>query len=317
MPPRLVAVLGHEGSGKSTLIAALGGPVTPSGVVLLEGRDALPLCDGVVFVLSSPQGLDPTLPLRWEEAGELGLPRVLVVTQLDLPRADVDETLAVLQRVLGEGVHPLALPLLDDDEQITGLLRLLDLQLLVDGTTRDAEPEHAGLVEQLREDLLETLLSGSEDDALFDAWLDDGALPGPQLLVDELHAAVRAGSLSPVLPVTRDGVGAQELLDLLTGVVPVASDVPPPSVHEADGSALELQPDPDGPLSARVSGGLVRVLSGTLHHGELVSVGAVVSSVSLSALDGGPLAGCTPGSVCRAPALPDGLLSAGDRPLSP
>ncbi|MCU1691210.1 MAG: translation elongation factor G-related protein [Frankiales bacterium] len=311
-PARFVAVLGHDGAGKSTLIEALGGPSTPSGVVLLEGRASLPLCDAVLFVLSSPQGLDPTLPLRWEEAGEAGLPRLLVVTQLDLPRADVDETLAVLQRVLGEGVHPLALPVLDDDERITGLLRLLDLQLLVGGEARDAEPEHAGLVETLREDLLETLLSGSEDDDLFDAWLG-GALPSPEVLVRELHAAVRAGSLHPVLPVTADGVGAPELLDLLVAVVPASVEVPPPAVHAPDGRTVQLTGDPSGPLAVRVAeGGLARVLSGTLRDGD----GLTVGTAQLQDLDGAPLAEAPAGTACRLPGLAAGLHSDPAEPLA-
>ena len=177
-PTRLVAVVGHEGSGKTALVRALGGPATPSGVVLLEGRAALPLCDAVVFVLSSAQGLDPTLPLRWEEAADAGLPRLVCITQLDLPRADFDESVAVVQRVLGEGVHPLALPVLDDDERVAGLLRLLDLVLVTDGQQRPADPEHVALVEGLRDDLVEAVLSGSADDDAFDAWLD-GAEPAP------------------------------------------------------------------------------------------------------------------------------------------
>ncbi|MCW2607733.1 MAG: small GTP-binding protein, partial [Frankiales bacterium] len=179
-PPRIVAVVGHQGSGKSALVQALGGPES-DGVVLLEGREALPLADGVVFVLSSAQGLDPTLPLRWEEAAEAGLPRLVCVTQLDLPRADFDESLAVLQRVLGEGVHPLWLPMLDDDEQVAGVLRLLDLHVVEGGAARPADPEHEGLVEGLRDDLLEAVLSASPDDALFEAWLG-GEVPPPHVL---------------------------------------------------------------------------------------------------------------------------------------
>ncbi|MCW2779176.1 MAG: elongation factor G-like protein [Frankiales bacterium] len=314
-PARLVAVLGHEGSGKTTLVRALGGPSTASGVVLLEGRAALPLADGVVFVLSSAQGMDPTLPLRWEEAADAGLPRVLCVTQLDLPRADFDESVAVLQRVLGEGVHPLALPVLDDDEQVTGVLRLLDLQLLVDGTVRDAEPEHVGLVEGLHDDLLEALLSGSSDDAVFDAWLG-GEVPATDVLRRELAEGVAGGTLHPVLPVTASGVGGDALLDLLLASVPAAGEVLAAPVHDVGGAVVELSPDPDGPLAARVSGGLVRVLSGTLHDGAAVSVDGVVSALALRDLDGTPLSTCPPGRVARADALPDGLLSSPDRPLT-
>lgn len=311
--PRLVAVVGHEGSGKSTLVRALGGPVTDCGVVLLEGRAALPLCDGVVFVLSSAQGLDPTLPLRWEEAADAGLPRLVCVTQLDLPRGDFDESVAVVQRVLGEGLHPVALPVLDDDERVVGVLRLLDLVLLVDGAERPAEPEHAALVEGLRDDLLEALLAGSDDDAVFESWLA-GHQPGPDALRRELQAAVRAGTLHPVVTVTADGVGAADLLELLASAVPASVEVPAPPVHDADGTVLAPVADPAGPLVARAAGGLVRVLSGTLLPGPVLVDGATADAALLG-LDGVALERVPAGAVCQA-ALPDGLVSSPARPFS-
>lgn len=243
----VIAVLGHEGSGKSALVAAVG---PRPGLLLLEGRDALGVADGVVFVLSSAQGLDPTLPLRWDEAAEAGLPRVLAVTQLDLPRADFDESVAVAQRVLGEGVHPLLLPMLDDDERVAGLLDLLALQVhdssSGDRVLRDPDPEHRGLVEHLHEELVEAVLSASADDAGFTSWLE-GVVPPVPVLRRELCAGVAAGQLHPVLAVTPQGVGARELAELLEASVPSA-------VHGG----------PDDPLDVRESGPWRRVLSGTL-----------------------------------------------------
>lgn len=303
--PRVVAVLGHDGSGKSTLVRALGGPRTP-GVVLLEGRAALPLADAAVFVLSSAQGMDPTLPLRWEECAEAGLPRLVCVTQLDLPRADFDESVAVLQRVLGEGVHPVTLPMLDDEEDVAGVLRLLDLSLAVGDDVRPAEPQHVALVEGLRDDLLETLLSGSADDDVFDAWLD-GDDPSPEVLTAELHAAVAAGTLHPVLAVTADGVGGADLLDLLAQV-PLQ---PVPPVHDAGGDVVELPAD--GVLAARAAGGLARVLSGALVPGPVLLDGAA-ATLGLTDLDGVPLSACAAGDVCAVDVGP-GLLSAPARPL--
>ena len=43
------------------------------------------------------------------------MPRAVVVTKLDQERADFDETVAVCQRVFGDGVLPLYLPLAADD----------------------------------------------------------------------------------------------------------------------------------------------------------------------------------------------------------
>ena len=47
--------------------------------------------------------------LLWEECAAVGMPRAVVVTQLDQQRADFDEALAVCQRVFGDG-RPAAVP---------------------------------------------------------------------------------------------------------------------------------------------------------------------------------------------------------------
>ena len=98
-------------------------------LALLDDPALLGAADAALFVVASPQGLDGATAALWERCAEAGLPRVVCVTQLDLPRADFDETVAVCQRVLGDDVHPLHLPMLDDDERVAGLIGLLDLQV--------------------------------------------------------------------------------------------------------------------------------------------------------------------------------------------
>ena len=296
-PVRVVVLLGAEGAGKSSLAAALlaaaGAPpaevpgpgrlahgalehrgvrvvlLDPPGADLVgEVHAGLRAAGAALFVVSPAQGLDARTAQLWSVCEAAGLPRLVVLTQLDRPGADADEAVAVCQRLLGEGALPLQLPLHDDDGQVAGLLDLLGLRVS-DATgpaARPADPEHVRLVEGLREELLEAVLTGSEDEELFERWLA-GAEPPTPVLSRELAAAVARGDLQPVLVAApRGSVGVAELLDLLVTALPDATARPAPPVLHPDGSpAGPLTPDPAGPLVAEaVRTGLLRVWSGSL-----------------------------------------------------
>ena len=305
---RTVVLLGAPGSGKSTLAAALlaeagappptaPGPGRLAAGSLVRGGTPLWLLDppgapdlagelhaglraagAAVLVVSPVQGLDPRSAVLWEACAAAGLPRLVVLTQLDRPGADADEAVAVCQRVLGDGVLPLQLPLHDDDGAVGGVLDLLALQVSEGGTKRAPEPEHLPLVEGLRDDLLEGVLTGSEDEDLFDRWLG-GEEPAPDVLAHELAGAVARGDLQPAVVVSpRHGVGLADLLDLLAAVLPPAVARTPPAATAADGSpAAPLTGAPDGPLVAEVVRGgrpaLLRVWSGLLRPGAPVRLG--------------------------------------------
>ncbi len=304
--PRVVVLLGAPGSGKSTvaaaLLAAAGAPppaapgpgrlaagtavhrgrrlwlLDPPGAPDLEGELAAGLraAGAAVLVVSPVQGLDPRSAVLWERCEAAGLARVVVVTQLDRAGADADEAVAVCQRVLGDGVLPLQLPLHDDDGAVGGVLDLLALEVSEGGTRRAPEPEHLPLVEGLRDDLLEGVLTGSEDEEVFDRWLD-GEEPARDVLAAELAGAVARGDLQPAVVVApRRGVGLTDLLDLLVSALPPAALRPAPAAHDPSGSPAALLPDPAGPLVAEVVRGgrpaLLRVWSGTLRPGAAVVV---------------------------------------------
>jgi elongation factor G len=114
-------------------------------------RAGLRAADAALFVVSAVDGVDGMTRMLWEECAAVGMPRAVVVTHLDQQRADFDEALAVCQRVFGDGVQPLYLPLLDDDEAPGGLIGLLSQKVfdLSSGARleRDADPQHLELIE--------------------------------------------------------------------------------------------------------------------------------------------------------------------------
>jgi elongation factor G len=252
-----------------------------------ELRAGLRAADAALFVVSATDGLDGATALVWEECAAVGLPRAVVVTKLDQPRADFDESVAVCQRVFGEGVVPVYLPLHGEDETVAGLIGLLSQQVIDYSSgvreVRTADPEHLELIEGRRAELIEAVIQESEDDTLMDRYLA-GEEIDDEVLVDDLERAVARGSFYPVLPVAAPGgVGTDELLRLLTEAFPSPRERPLPSVTTLDGSPCEPPAcDPDGPLLAEVVKttsdpyvgriSLVRVFSGTLRPDTVVHV---------------------------------------------
>ncbi|MCW2723440.1 MAG: small GTP-binding protein [Frankiales bacterium] len=244
-----------------------------------ELRAGLRAADAALFVVSAVDGIDALTSALWEECATVGMPRAVVVTQLDRPRADFDEAVAICQRVFGEGVQPLYLPMHADDESVGGLIGLLS-QRVYDWSSgerveRDPDPQHLPLIENTRAALIEGIIAESEDESLMDRYLAGEDIDA-KVLIGDLETAVARGSFYPVLavaPLTL--LGTDELLEVLTAAFPTPLEHPCPPVSRPDGSpAAPISCDPDGPLVAevvktttdpylgRVS--LVRVFSGTL-----------------------------------------------------
>jgi elongation factor G len=244
-----------------------------------ELRAGLRAADAALFVVSAVDGVDALTSALWDECAAVGMPRAVVITQLDRARADFDEAVAICQRVFGDGVQPLYLPMHADDESVAGLIGLLSRRVYDwssgDRVERDPDPEHLPLIDNTRSALIEGIIAESEDETLMERYLA-GEEIDQKVLIADLETAVARGTFYPVLaaaPLTM--LGTDELLEVLTAAFPTPLEHPCPPVTHPDGSsAAPVTCDPDGPLVAevvktttdpylgRVS--LVRVFSGTL-----------------------------------------------------
>ena len=251
-------------------------------------RAGLRAADAALFVVSAADGVDGSTQLLWEECAAVGMPRAVVVTKLDKERSDFDDVVAICQRVFGEGVLPLYLPMHADDGTVAGLIGLLSQQVFdYSGGERVAkapDPEHVPLIESARGNLIEGIIAESEDETLMDRYLGGEELDVDVLIAD-LETAVARGSFYPVLAsaLTPVGFGTAELLELVVRGFPSPLEHPLPAITSPDGQPREpLACDVDGRLCAevvktttdpyvgRVS--LVRVFSGTLRPDVVVHV---------------------------------------------
>ena len=251
-------------------------------------RAGLRAADAALFVVSAADGVDGSTRLLWEECAAVGMPRAVVVTKLDSARADFDEMVAICQRVFGDGVQPLYLPLLDDEERVGGVIGLLS-QKVYDYSAgvrdeRDAEEAHVEGIEEARNALIEGIIAESEDETLMDRYLGGEDLD-IEVLIEDLEKAVARGSFYPVLPYSAivagavavpPALGSIELLELMTKAFPSPLEHEVPPVTSPEGKPKgPLTCDPAGPLVAEVVKtstdpyvgriSVVRVFSGTLH----------------------------------------------------
>jgi elongation factor G len=302
-----VATVEHAGH-RLTLLDTPGSPDFVG-----ELRAGLRAADAALFVVSAVNGVDASTVQLWEECAAVGMPRAVVITQLDRARADAEEAVRLCQMLLGEGVYPVHLVDRAPDGSVRGLVSLLD---------PDVEAPEA---DRLRSELIEGIIGESEDEALMERYLAGDQLVQADLIAD-LETAVARGHFHPVLcAAPLSGVGIDALLELLISAFPCPMEHGCPTATRPDGGpASSLACDPDGPLVAevvktttdpylgRVS--LVRVFSGTLRpdmaihvsghgmtdrghpdHDVDERIGAVSSPLG-SALR--PVAACPAGDVC-------------------
>ena len=238
-----------------------------------EVRAGLRAADAALFVVAANDPIDGGTWRLWRECAEVGMPRAVVVTKLDHPRADHDGIVAAARTAFGDEVRSVLVPVRDGGGAMTAVGHLLD-----PATTDDR-----------RDALIEAIIEGSEDEGLMDRYLAGEKVTEASLVAD-LETAMATASLHPVLPVcATTGVGCTELLDLVVSGFPAPDEHPSPEVYLPNGkAAAALACDPDGPLVAevvkttsdpyvgRVS--VVRVFSGLLRPDQPLHVSGHVSS---------------------------------------
>jgi elongation factor G len=253
-----------------------------------ELRAGLRAADAVLFAVSAVDGVDAGTTAIWQECQYLGMPRAVVITRLDHPRADYDGVLAACRVAFGDTVLPLYVPVSTDGD-VSGLLGLLSGTVYeyspgtAGATARTGEPQEIAAADAARAELIEGIIAESEDETLMERYLGGEDIDAGVLIAD-LETAVARGSFFPAVPASAlTGLGTAELLELLTKAFPAPPERSLPRATDLAGALVRtLSCDPEGPLAGEVVRTtvdaflgrvcLVRVFSGTLRGDTPVHV---------------------------------------------
>ncbi|MDR1294239.1 MAG: elongation factor G-like protein EF-G2 [Bifidobacteriaceae bacterium] len=249
-------------------------------------RAAIRAADAALFTVSAVDGVSGAARVLWDECASVRLPRAVLITKLDNPRADYDAVVEACREAFGPSVLPMMLPLYKSEAEVGGLMDILTGKVADYSSStrvvRDPQGDEVAKLERNRDAFIETLITESDDAILLDTYLEGGELDGAMLRKD-LSVAIAGATFFPIMPMAAPGdIGTVELLQLITEGFPSPVDSPIPEVTTPAGATVEVTCDPKGPLVAEVVKttadpyvgriSIVRIFSGTLRADSTVHV---------------------------------------------
>jgi len=186
-----------------------------------EARSAMLPVEAALIVINTPNGPETVTGTVWKYAEEFNLPRVLVLNQMDHPRAADNflSTLEALRERFGRHVIPVQLPILTSDG-FEGVVDLVTMQAFTyspagngSGRIGDVPADMQADAKAAHEALVELVAEGKDE--LMEEFFAVGTIP-EQHLIAALHEAIREDRIFPVLFTSGlMNVGTDHLLDFL------------------------------------------------------------------------------------------------------
>ncbi len=197
----------------------------------VEVNRSLRVLDGLVFLFSAVDGVEPQSETNWRLADNYKVPRIAFVNKMDRTGSDFFNVVKDMKAKLGANAIPLQVPIGAEDS-FKGVVDLVTNQAIVwnehdQGMTFQVIPVPADLVEtvnEYRQKLIEEV--ASYDDTLLEKFFDD---PN-SITVDEMRAAVRAAvcdmKMTPVMCGSAyKNKGVQACLDAVCYFLPSPIDI--------------------------------------------------------------------------------------------
>jgi elongation factor G len=223
-----------------------------------EARAALLPVEAALLVVNAACGVEAMTRRVWRFGEEFNLPRMIVVNQMDHPRADRERTINGLREGFGRQVVPVQLPILEGNGQnpsFRGVVDLVTMQAFVYELDGSGCGRLSEIPVRLREEatqahqaLVELVAEGKDE--LMEEYFREGTIPEEHLIV-ALHEAIREDRIFPVLFASGlRNVGSDHLLDFLQVYAPSPVERVPVAARGAVES-LGVRPDSEAEMVLR------------------------------------------------------------------
>jgi elongation factor G len=253
----------------------------------VEVNRSLRVLDGLVFLFSAVDGVEPQSETNWRLANNYNVSRIGFVNKMDRAGADFLKVVKQVKDMLGSNAVPLQIPIGSED-QFKGVVDLINWRGIVwneadKGMTFTEVPIPEDLIEEAkewREKLLEAV--ADYDESLMEKFFDDPESITEREILDALRKAVLDASIVPmVCGSSFKNKGVQTMLDYVMELLPSPMDQEGvKGTHPDTGEELLRKPDEKEPFAALAFkiatdpfvGRLcfIRVYSGNLEAGSYI-----------------------------------------------
>jgi elongation factor G len=253
----------------------------------VEVNRSLRVLDGLVFLFSAVDGVEPQSETNWRLANNYNVSRIGFVNKMDRAGADFLKVVKQVKDMLGSNAVPLQIPI-GSEEGFKGVVDLINWRGIVwneedKGMTFTEVPIPDDLIEEAkewRENLLEAV--ADYDETLMEKFFDDPESITEREILDALRKAVIDASIVPmVCGSSFKNKGVQTMLDYVMELLPSPMDQEAiRGTHPDTGVEILRKPDVKEPFAALAFkiatdpfvGRLcfIRVYSGNLEAGSYV-----------------------------------------------
>ncbi|WP_263419027.1 elongation factor G [Terriglobus albidus] len=219
-----------------------------------EARAAMVPVESAVVVINAQNGIETVTERVWKYAEEFDLPRVVVINQVDHPKADSysgrEAMLEDMRERWGRHLVPVQLPIVDESgfHGVVDLVTMEAFYYTPDGDGRGKIGEIPGPLhtraKEAHEALVELVAEGKDE--LMEEFFRQGTIP-EQHLITALHEAIREDRIFPVL-YTSGGrnVATDHLLDFLKVYAPAPIEREPVAARSLKKQAVAVHANGDG-----------------------------------------------------------------------
>ena len=254
----------------------------------VEVNRSLRVLDGLVFLFSAVDGVEPQSETNWRLANNYNVPRIGFVNKMDRQGANFLKVSDQVKEMLGSHALPLQIPIGAEDD-FKGVVDLINFKGIVwneddQGMTYKEVEIPADIVDEAREYRGQLLEAVAEfDESLMEKYFEDEESLTEREILTALRAATISGKVVPMMCGSAfKNKGVQTMLDMVMEILPSPLDVEAITGTNPDTEAEESRkPDANEPFAALAFkiatdpyvGRLcfTRAYSGTLDQGTFVN----------------------------------------------
>lgn len=223
----------------------------------VEVNRSLRVLDGLVFLFSAVDGVEPQSETNWRLANNYNVPRLGFVNKMDRQGADFLNVSKQVKEMLGSHALPLQIPI-GSESDFKGVVDLINFKGIVwneadQGMTFTEVPIPEDVLEeatQYREELLEAV--AEFDDNLMEKYFEDPESLTEREVLDALREATIAGKVVPMMCGSAfKNKGVQAMLDMVMEILPSPLDTEAiVGVNPKTDEEESREPSADAPFAA-------------------------------------------------------------------